>query len=153
MQMCKFTHYNYFLNIFHQKNKPYCDVPQGSVLGPNLYEDYTASSLGDIFRRHGVLFHIYADDTQIYIPFLPGDEHQALAKLEQCLEEVRIWMAANWLQLNDSKTEFIIFIYLLYFKIMVGFIIYDSCILWYLSNQWLFCIHFSATEDVNCNIV
>lgn len=79
------------------------------MLGPNLYEDYTSLPLGDIFRKHNVLFHIYADDTQIYIPFLPGEEAQALTKLENCLEEVRKWMALNWLQLNDSKTEFIIF--------------------------------------------
>jgi hypothetical protein len=86
-----------------------CDVPQGSVLGPNLYEDYSAVPLGEIFRRHGVLFHIYADDTMIYSPFYPGEEDLALKKLEQCLEEVRLWMAANWLQLNESKTEFILF--------------------------------------------
>jgi hypothetical protein len=92
-----------------QVQDKHCDVPQGSVLGPNLYEDYTASSLGDIFRRHGVKFHIYADDTQIYLPFLPENEIVALAKLESCLIDVRQWMATNWLQLNDSKTEFIIF--------------------------------------------
>ena len=35
------------------------------------------------------------------------DEEQALHQMESCLEEVRQWMAANWLKLNDSKTEFI----------------------------------------------
>ena len=67
------------------------------------------SSLGDIFRRHEVMFHIYADDTQVYLPFLPEDEDWALTKLETCLTEVHQWMATNWFQLNDSKTEFIIF--------------------------------------------
>jgi hypothetical protein len=86
-----------------------CDVPQGSTLGPNLYEDYTALSLGDIFRKHGVMFHIYADDIQAYVPFHPGNEKSALEQLEACLHEVKCWMSANWLKLNDSKTEFIIF--------------------------------------------
>ena len=86
-----------------------CDVPQGSVLGPNLYEDYFAVPVGEILRKHNLLFHIYADDTQIYLPFLPGEESAAIHRLEKCLTEVRQWMATNWLQLNDSKTEFIIF--------------------------------------------
>ena len=85
-----------------------CDVPQGSILGPNLYEDYTAAPIGDICRRHGVLFHIYADDTQVYLAFPPGEEQSAIEKLECCLHEIKSWMTNNWLQLNDSKTEFII---------------------------------------------
>ena len=55
-----------------------------------------------------MLFYIYADDTQIYLPFSPGEEDIALTRLELCLNEVSDWMAANWLQLNDNKTEFII---------------------------------------------
>ena len=91
------------------EQEKHCDVPQGSVLGPNLYEDYTTASLGDIFRKHGVLFHIYADDSQIYLPFSPGEEEVVFQKLEACFDEVRQWMATNWLQLNDGKTEFLIF--------------------------------------------
>ena len=30
-------------------------------------------------------------------------------RLEACLEEVRRWMTAKWLKLNNSKTEFITF--------------------------------------------
>jgi hypothetical protein len=93
-------------SIEQEKN---CDVPQGSVLGPTLYEDYTAAPLGSIFRKHGITFHIYADDTQAYVPFCIANEQESVKKLEACLEEVKRWMATNWLMLNDSKTEFIIF--------------------------------------------
>ena len=40
-----------------------CNVPQGSVLGPSMFGDYS-SSVQDIFSKHGVPFHLYADDSQ-----------------------------------------------------------------------------------------
>ena len=92
-----------------EKQPKTCDVPQGSVMGPNLYEDYSAKSLGAIFRKHDISFHIYADDTQAYLAFNTDDGEVSLHRLEACLCEIRHWMAANWLKLNDSKTEFIIF--------------------------------------------
>ena len=91
------------------EQKKTCDVPQGSILGPNLYEDYTAVPIGSVFRKHQVLHHIYADDTQGYLPFHTQDEEQELQKLLVCIREIRQWLAANWLKFNDSKTEFTIF--------------------------------------------
>ena len=65
-----------------------------------------------ICERHGVKYHIYADDTQLYITFdpsIPGDHEHALEKLKKCIQEIRAWMLIHKLKLNDDKTEFIIF--------------------------------------------
>ena len=77
-------------------------VPQGSILGPILYQLYTAP-LESIIKKYGLSFHIYADDTQIYISL--SNEPNSINTLEKCLEDIRNWMVVNKLKLNESKTE------------------------------------------------
>ena len=80
-------------------------MPQGSVLGPFSFSQYTAP-LFDIVKRNGCEVHMYADDTQVYLGFKNCNSQSALEKLEQCIGEVRQWMKDNFLKLNDSKTKF-----------------------------------------------
>ena len=85
-------------------------VPQGSVLCPKKYCSYTRP-LGNILRKYNIGFHMYADDTQLYVPINAndGDVQCAIDTLENCVCEDRKWMQIICLKLNDEKTELIIF--------------------------------------------
>jgi hypothetical protein len=82
-------------------------LPQGSVIGPFGFPTYTGP-VGKICDKHGISYHFYADDSQLYLVFNPQDEGVARSRLESCISEIRIWMMQNHLKLNDSKTEFLI---------------------------------------------
>ncbi|XP_056098168.1 uncharacterized protein LOC130076896 [Rhinichthys klamathensis goyatoka] len=60
--------------------------------------------LGNIIRKHGINFHCYADDTQLYISSRP-DENITSSKLTECLKDIKCWMTRNFLLLNSDKTE------------------------------------------------
>ena len=83
-------------------------VPQSSVLGPLLFSLYV-QPIGDIIRAHGLFFHQYADDLQVYTHF--DLTHAALVtavkQMEDCLDEVKVWMARNYMSMNDGKTQYL----------------------------------------------
>ena len=88
------------------KSRVICGVCQGSALGLLLFSMCTAP-IGDIIRRHKLSFHLYTDDTQLYIKFEMTDETNRLLsvrRIEHCINDVRVWMVANLLKVNDDKT-------------------------------------------------
>lgn len=64
--------------------------------------------LSEIAKRFNVLYHFYADDSQLYVSFNPK-ENVSLENLESCISSIKSWMQVNMLKLNDGKTEFIVF--------------------------------------------
>ena len=80
-------------------------IPQGFFAGPPIF---TKCAQPNIIRRFQIGYHIYADDTQLYVSFDPKSEEDvatAKSRLTDCIAEMRSWMLANKLKLNDSKTE------------------------------------------------
>ena len=56
-------------------------LPQGTILGPQMYILYTAD-LESILERHGVKMHLYADDTQLYHHSRMNNLEQAMVKFD-----------------------------------------------------------------------
>ena len=82
-------------------------VPQGSILGPILFILYT-KHLQHIAKRYGLSIQLYADDNQIYIAFNKTNTMSSTTckeNIENCLTEIKSWMCAHYLKMNEGKTK------------------------------------------------
>ena len=75
-----------------------------------MYCMYT-KPVSDIIPRHGLYHHSYADDTQLYMPMDHSNNNwrYGLPYIQLCVSEIKEWINQNMLNLNDDKTEFIVF--------------------------------------------
>jgi len=72
-------------------------VPHGSVLRPILFLLYTADLL-QLVKRHRLMPHAYADNTQVYRQCQPSDAGSLAQRVSVCFDDVSAWMSANGLQ-------------------------------------------------------
>ena len=77
------------------------------MLGPQWFTVYT-SPVRDIILKYNLNYHVYADDTQLYITFKSSQEpaNSCITTLDKCIQEIRSWMRQNFLKLNDEKQSF-----------------------------------------------
>ena len=48
---------------------------------------------------------MYADDTQLYLDFDPHNKNISIARINACIEDIKMWLCANRLCINESKRE------------------------------------------------
>ena len=77
-------------------------VPQGSVLGPILFILCT-KPLTTLIRQHSISNQSFADDTQLYNSCRPDQIDASVQSMQDCISDVKTWMIANKLKLNDDK--------------------------------------------------
>ena len=79
------------------------------MLGPILFTVYMLP-LGKIMRHQKLDYHFYANDSKLYLVFQPMQESadNAIVKIVNSISDVRSWMGANKLMLNDQKFEYMI---------------------------------------------
>lgn len=75
-------------------------VPQGSCMGPKLYDLYTADFPSCL---QYCISHIYADDCQLHLSYEPGKLWEAIDQINVDLFNINQWSMDNGLKLNIDK--------------------------------------------------
>ena len=70
-------------------------------------------SIDNIIKRHGLQYHLYADDMHLYVSFKTDSSDNlqiARSKVELCVQVryIDIWMLQNGLKLNQEKSEMLV---------------------------------------------
>ena len=80
-------------------------VPQGSILGPLFF----TILVSDIYKEIKFCnYHLYADDTQLYISGKVSDVVNLIERLNMDLERIGNFSKNNFLRLNFDKSVFLI---------------------------------------------
>ena len=82
-------------------------VPQGSILGPILFNCYASMQMEIIPERKDSFLSGYADDHAIIHSFSP-DNNNIKQITEEDIGKIKTWMEEGQLKMNDGKTEFIV---------------------------------------------
>ena len=83
-------------------------VPQGSVPRPLLFP-LNIADLQMIAASYKLRIPEYADDSQLYGQCSFDASMDLQERMSKCIDEIAVWMKANQMKFNSSKTEVICF--------------------------------------------
>ena len=83
-------------------------VPQGSILGPILFNLYI-SPIEDIVHAHALSTLLYAYDVQLYFSLSTSNIDEPILLLESCLSDLNVWFSENKLVCNPLKSNVVYF--------------------------------------------
>ena len=77
------------------------------MLGPVQFISYSEDVVIVFNAHHHVLYHIFADDIQLFASAPVAEAHEAKKTVEQCIAAIKDWCVSRRLKLHDGKTEVI----------------------------------------------
>lgn len=75
--------------------------------------------LGSVFRKYGISFHCYVDDSQIYFPLKNNSIGSLKVLLDRLYDIIKSWLALNFLYLNAKQRLYYIDLLTLVFLLRV----------------------------------
>ena len=87
-----------------------CGVPQGSVLGSLRFSLYTRQ-LVELIQKFCIDSYFFANDSELYscVPMERESAQSTIWNVESCCHEIKRWMSKNKLNLNEQKTEVLLY--------------------------------------------
>ena len=95
---------------YSSKQNPPFSVPQGSCAGAQIFSLY-CSIIQEVINPP-LNLHRLVDGHTVENKFKPGhcdDEVRCMCELEKCAVDLKVWMDENQLNMNNDKSEFILF--------------------------------------------
>ena len=76
-------------------------------MGPVLYLMYTIP-ISEVIKTHKLNYHLYVDDTQLYVAFKNDDIDSITDRIADCVSDICLWMERNELELKKQKTDILL---------------------------------------------
>ena len=91
-----------------QRNVTCLSVYHKALFWDPYFICYILLLFSDVIANRQLNYHLYADDTQLYLAFKTNYMNLAIDCVVSCVSEISCWMEQNDLKLNPDKTDILL---------------------------------------------